>query len=204
MSKLIELLDRERFREANALAEAAAQVQGGVEPLQSGLAGAVIIKGQGEAELLEGQQALPRTRIEIEVLVFADLQPDLVGFRPPQSPGTCGRCRRSYRQGGGSQADLPGRLRLAISLALSLTKPWPSASGRCRTTGAPILCSKRSSRVQQAFEPGDQPFLARPAGLQRFASQREFAGKFQGKGAGHLDIPGHEAGAVPGRGGAGS
>jgi hypothetical protein len=38
------------------------------------------------------------------------------------------------------------------------------------------------------------PFLARPAGLQRFASQREFAGQFQGKGAGHLDIPGHDAG----------
>jgi hypothetical protein len=52
------------------------------------VAGAVIIHGQGEAELLEGQQALPRTGVVIEVLVFADLQPDLAGFRPPRSPGT--------------------------------------------------------------------------------------------------------------------
>ncbi|GDX77001.1 hypothetical protein LBMAG41_20770 [Cyanobium sp.] len=96
----------------------------------------------------------------------------------------------------------------------------------------PLPHHRGSHPLQQAFEPGDQPFLARPAGLQRFASQREFAGQFQGKGAGHLDIPGHEvgggrsgkalpgspaplrgaaaqgvppgAGAVPGRGGAGS
>jgi hypothetical protein len=38
--------------------------------------------------LLEGQQVLPRTGVVIEVLVFAELQHDLVGFRPPRSQGT--------------------------------------------------------------------------------------------------------------------
>ena len=53
----------------------------GVEPLQTGVAGALIIHDQGEAELLEGQQALPRTGVVIEVLVFGDLQHDLAGVQ---------------------------------------------------------------------------------------------------------------------------
>jgi hypothetical protein len=38
--------------------------------------------------LLKGQQALLCTRVEIELLVFADLEHDLAGFRPSRSPGT--------------------------------------------------------------------------------------------------------------------
>jgi hypothetical protein len=88
LSKIIELLGLERFRKENPLAEAAPQVQWDAEPLQTGVAVAVIIHGQGEAELLKGQQALLCTRVEIELLVFADLEHDLAGFRPSRSPGT--------------------------------------------------------------------------------------------------------------------
>ncbi len=88
LSKMIELLGLERFRQENPLAEAAPKFRGGVVPLQTGVADSVIIQGQGEPELLEGQQVLPRTGVVIEVLVFAELQHDLVGFRPPRSQGT--------------------------------------------------------------------------------------------------------------------
>ena len=45
LSKMIEPPGLERFRKENPLAEAALQVQGGLEPLQTGVAGAVIIHG---------------------------------------------------------------------------------------------------------------------------------------------------------------
>ena len=114
----------------------------GVEPLQTGVAVAVII----HVEAVGPVQA-----------------------ERPAIAGQAGCRQGGARKGGGSQADLPGRLRFAIRLAVSLTKPWPSASGRSRTTGVPILCSKRSSAA--SVRAGRQPFLARPAGLHRFASR---------------------------------
>lgn len=119
----------------------------GVEPLQTGVAVAVII------------------HVEAVGPVQAE-RPAIAG----QAGCRQGGARKGgARKGGGSQADLTGRLRFAIRLAVSLTKPWPSASGRCRTTGVPILCSKRSSAA--SVRAGRQPFLARPAGLHRFASR---------------------------------
>ena len=48
LSEMIELLGLERFRKENPLAEAAPQFRGGVVPLQTGVADAVIFHGQGE------------------------------------------------------------------------------------------------------------------------------------------------------------
>jgi hypothetical protein len=176
----------------------------GVEPLQTGVAGAVII------------------------------QVEAVGPVQAERPAIAGQagCRQGgARKGGGSQADLSGRLRFAIRPAVSLTKPWPSASGRCRTTGVPILCRKRSSR---AISPSWLDRLASSGSLPRVSSppsassQGSFRGRALGtwispltkpaaaaaagparqpaaplRGAAAQGVP-PGAGAVPGRGGVGS
>ena len=202
----------------------------GVQPLQTGVAGAVIIHGQGEAELLEGQQALPCTRVEIELLVFADLQHDLAGLRPPgvrapeavagAAAARVGAARLISSGGSGSRSGLrchspsPGHRHRAAAAPQGLPSFAASVrSGRSALPGStgwppavrlPALV-RLPARVRRAISGEGRWAPGYPRSRSRRRPQRQAPPSNPAplRGAAAQGVP-PGAGAVPGRGGAGS
>jgi hypothetical protein len=238
LSKIIELLGLERFRKENPLAEAAPQVPG-VWPCSSHSTPSITTR-MPACRRRSGSD--PPTRRRWRGCGAATDRSSRCRNHPSRGrrPGPGGAARHRWPgrlppgwgpPGWGHQAELPGRLRFAIRIAVSLTKPWPSASGRCHTTGIPILCSKRSSRaispswLDRLASSGSLPKVSSPPSA---SSQGSFRGRALGtwispltkpaaaaaagparqpaaplRGAAAQGVP-PGAGAVPGRGGVGS
>lgn len=149
LSKIIELLGLERFRKRIPWPRRHPRFRGcglapAIPPPQSPLA--CLPAGVDQAAIhLHGAAGEGVEPLQTGVAVAVIIHVEAVGPVQAERPAIAGQA--GCRQGGARQGDLSGRLRFAIRLAVSLTRPWPSASGRCRTTGVPILCRKRSSRA---------------------------------------------------------